>query len=303
MTSNNSNLPLAEGLSGTGFSVFPVKHDEVLNTKKPMIENGHLKATQDLDTIRAWWKKFPHAKVGVAAGVSGIVVLDVDVKEFDGWQTLEDSWVDVPETFSYETGTGGSHLVYLAPEGVRLTGNAPYRNMPGVDRRGGSSWCMWVGGVPDRSELAPAPEWLCDEAKERSVQGFNGTVDEWYATLTPGDPNALVRHALKRINPDYGHSEMVEATYEAIRLGCEGNSGIPDLLDAILEAWVNRPAENHTTPESEWEYKFQESVVLGIEKYGELTDRVKNLPEFSLALVPASVPDNLITGASTGKTG
>ena len=294
-----SNVEKALALSEQGMYCFPVNHTAD-NEKKPYTPNGHLDATLDPNLIMDWWAKWPNAQVGVACGNSGIAVADVDTKNGkDGWNELDTAWLDLGNPFSYETGTGGSHLIYMAPEGVALNGQSNYRGMQGVDRRGGSSWVMWVGDVPNRDELHPAPEWLLDEAKERSVQGFEGTVKDWYDSLTPGEPNVMVRRAIKAIQDDMGHSDMVSATYEAIRLGSEGNPGVPDLVEALEEAWMNRPAENHTTPESAWQYKFQEALLGGLEKYGQTTELFKNLPEYNIAMVPASIPDALVTSPGT----
>lgn len=294
-----ANVEKALALSEQGMYCLPVNHTAD-NEKKPYTPNGHLDATLDPNVLMDWWAKWPNAQVGVACGKSGIAVADVDTKNGkDGWNELDTAWLDLGNPFSYETGTGGSHLIYLAPEGVALNGQSNYRGMQGVDRRAGSSWVMWVGDVPNRDELHLAPEWLLDEAKERSVQGFEGTIKDWYDSLTPGEPNVMVRRAIKAIQDDMGHSDMVSATYEAIRLGSEGNPGVPDLVEALEEAWMNRPAENHTTPESAWQHKFQEALLGGLEKYGQTTELFKNLPEYNIAMVPASVPDALVTSPGT----
>lgn len=226
-------------LSEQGLYVFPVHHTAD-NEKKPYTPNGHLDATLDPNLIMDWWAKWPNAQVGVACGKSGIAVADVDTKNGkDGWASLDEAWLDLGTPFSYETGTGGSHLVYLAPEGLNLNGQSNYRGLVGVDRRAGSSWVMWAGDVPGRDDLHIAPEWLLDEVKKRSVRGFEGTIKDWYDSLTPGEPNVMVRRAIKAIQDDMSHSDMVSATCEAIRLGSEGNPGVPDLVEALEEAWMN----------------------------------------------------------------
>lgn len=297
-------MDLAISLAEFGLHVFPVHHNETENTKKPLTEKGHHDATQDPGVIQDWWEKWPSAKVGVFAGKSGINVCDVDTKNGkDGWDDLAENWYEIPETFSYETGTGGTHLIYRAPEGLTLFGNSEYRGMSGVDRRAGSSWCMWVGPVPESwDQIAVAPEWLNDEKPDRKEFNFEGGLLEWYEGLVPGEPNALVRRGIESISDDMSHSDMVAAQHHAIRLGAEGNPGVPDLLDALSEAWSNRPAENHTTPESEWDFKFQEALQSGLEKYGAATDLYRNLPEYSIGLVPVEIPDNLVQ-TDTGKPG
>src|SRR5699024_4494147 len=153
------------------------------------------------------------------AGPSQIVILDIDVKNgIDGFESL--GFLETPDTVSYETGTGGFHFAYQAPEGVTLNGVARYRGMDNVDRRGGSSWVMWVGDAPaSREEFSKAPEWLCDPIRVRSAHTFEGSLKEWFETLVPGDPSAAVRRAIANIIPDMSHSEMVGSQHHAIRLG------------------------------------------------------------------------------------
>lgn len=279
----------------SGFYVFPVKHGED-NTKVPLTPHGHKDASRDPNVIMDWWERFPEAKAGVACGKSGITVADIDTKNgVDGWGSLDEAWLDLGEPYSYETGTGGSHLVYLAPEGLNLAPHVNYRGMKGVDVRAGESWVLWAGGVPTREELNEAPQWLLDESKPRTIEGFDGEIRDWYENLVPGEPNVMVRRAMERIGNDLSHEEMVSKTFEAIRLGCEGATGVPELIDALEEAWMNRPAENHTTPESAWEYKFQEALLGGIGKFGGSITLLKDLPEYNIGLVPKGIPDSLVT--------
>ena len=290
----------ALALAELGIHVFPVNTSG--GTKVPLTPRGHLEATTDLDRITEWWDEFPEASPGVAAGPSGLVLLDVDAKNGkDGWQSLMEAWVDIPDTLNYDTPTGGVHYVYESDRDD-LNGVANYRKMDGVDRRAGSSFFVWWGGVPDdRDVFTQAPEWLLDPARRRTERAFEGDTADWFESLTPGEPNVLVRRAMERVTEDMSHSEMVERQYEAVRLGAEGNPGVPQLLDAIQDAWLNRPPENHTTPESQWQYKFFEALDSGIAKYGELIGLVKSLPEFTPGMIPPGVSDSLIYGSPANK--
>lgn len=290
-------LEKALSLANLGIFVFPVRHTEE-NEKIPLTPAGHLDATDDPTVIEEWWRRNPDAEVGVFTGKSGLNVLDVDAKNgVDGFESL--GFLETPDTFSYETRTGGFHFVYLAPEGVTLNGVARYRGMENVDRRAGSSWVMWVGGVPEsRDEFTPAPEWLNDEARIRSAQAFEGDVKDWFDSLVHGEPSAAVRRSIAKIDADMSHSDMVSAQHHAIRLGAEGHPGVPEYLEALEQAWLNRPAENHTTPEGQWEFKFAEALASGVEQFGEHIEILKNLTPFRVSNVPASVPTNLLVGGS-----
>lgn len=302
-------LTKAFSLIELGCWVFPAKLTSE-GTKVPLTENGHLDASNDPEVVNEWFTENPKALVGVHAGRSGLVLLDRDVKRDEngnetknGFDSVLDNWLVVPETFHYTSIRGeGQHDVFLAPEGVILNGQADYRKLPGVDRRGGSSWWVWaVDEVPEsREAFADAPDWLCDPAMSANLASFQGTVEEWKDSLVPGEPNLLVRTALGRIPVDMSHSEMVERQKNAIRLGAEGAPGVPVLLDAIYQAWMSRPSENHTTPQDQWQHKFDEALESGIRKYGEPDPLLEALPEFNLEQYPKSIND-LITGAPKDK--
>lgn len=301
-----SQLKKALDLASRGLYVFPVGE----NDKRPLTDNGFYAGTTDESQIRAWWSKTPKAGIGVWTGASGVIVLDVDVKEdstgntaVDGFDSLDVAWLDVPTTFSYYSASGkGAHFVYTAPDGVELGPTTRYRNLPGIDRRSGGSYVVWAGDVPaSRDEFSPAPEWLCDPTVVRSRAEFDGSVEEWFASLEPGEPNRIVRDAIARVKDDFTHAEMVSAQHEAIRLGCEANPGVPQLIARLEEAWMSRPAEHHSTPTDQWEQKFAEALSSGVQKFGDQIAVRKKMPEWSLALVPPLVSDNLVSGAPGDK--
>lgn len=287
-----STIEKALALAEAGLYVFPASP-----ARRPYPKNGHLEASRNPGQIRSWWAQYPDAIPAVNTGMSGLVVVDVDVKNGkDGWQTLTEAWVDIPATFEYETQNGGTHLVYRSDR-KDLSGVAPYRKMAGVDRRAGSSFVFWWGDPPESFEVfTEAPEWLLDPARGVTEHSFEGDTADWFDSLTAGEPNLLVRNALARIPEDMSHSDMVERQHEAIRLGAEGNPGVPQLLSELYERWLARPAENHTTPENEWQAKFYDALDTGIDKFGGLIDLVKSLPDYDPSNVPPGVPDGLLIG-------
>lgn len=282
-----------------GFFVFPVGAD-----KKPLTKNGFKDSTNDPEVIEKLWDEHPKARVGVHTGASGIVVLDIDVKGGkDGFDSLDTAWLDIPASFAYDSSSGkGRHIVYRAPKGRELNGVAGYRKMEGVDRRAGGSYVVWNSTeAPTSRELSEAPDWLCDEATLRTLDTFEGSLRDWYDQLVPGKPNGLVRRALDRIQPDMTHSEMVSAQHEAVRLGAEGNPGVPELLSALEDSFLNRDPASHVTPVEEWAYKFTEALVSGVQKYGALTERLTEMPTYSLAIVPQRINVAELTGAPMSK--
>ena len=139
-------------------------------------------ASDDPDTIRAWWATFPTANIGLATGrASGVVVLDVD-KENGGLDTLarlESEHGVLPPAPRVRTGGGGVHHYFRYPEGVDRLGNSVSKIGMGVDvradggyvvappstHRSGASYAWEVtpaemelqpGGVP----LPDLPHWI-----------------------------------------------------------------------------------------------------------------------------------------------
>lgn len=302
----------AKALAEAGFAVFAVRAD-----KTPYASDGLKSASLDPFYVQETFEKYgDKAYIGIHCGMSGIVVLDLDYKTdadgnvlVDGFDSLDRAWVDVPESFSYDSLSGnGKHIMYAAPEGKHLSPKAGYRKMAGVDRRAGESYVVFTADtIPDKATFSPAPEWLCEESQARSVDAYTGTVKDWYETLETGEPNLLVRRAIEDAEKlfesrgdDLSHSDVIELQHRAVRLGAEGNPGVPALLERIEEMFMSRTGA-HSRSEEEWPAEFAEGLASGIQKHGAAIDLRKNLPEYDLTKIPAGIPDRLLTGAPGNK--
>src|SRR5690606_21878075 len=96
--------------AGRGWAVFPVDGKVPYGGTRGVHE-----ATTDTATIAAWWRRWPHANVAIAAGASGLVILDVDTKRGDGFASLADLEADLgalPAAPTVRTPTGGAHLYF-----------------------------------------------------------------------------------------------------------------------------------------------------------------------------------------------
>ncbi len=176
-----------------GWSVFPVGKD-----KKPLIKWS--KYQDELATeeqIRTWATQWPHMNLGVATGaLSGLVVLDLDIKH--GWNSkrLRELGYGLPPTATARTGNGGEHFFFKHPgddipnsggqlfgEGVDIRGKggfivlAPsvtaYKDKDGKDSGGAYEWI-----VPPQDGIADMPDWLLEK-----IQGGEKTKEDWRALL------------------------------------------------------------------------------------------------------------------------
>ena len=63
------------------WAVFPCSP----TSKKPLTPHGCKDAKKDPGAIRAWWKRYPDAGIGIATGaISNLIVIDEDIDEDKG---------------------------------------------------------------------------------------------------------------------------------------------------------------------------------------------------------------------------
>ncbi|POX44988.1 bifunctional DNA primase/polymerase [Streptomyces sp. Ru72] len=172
-----------------GWHVFPLRpgtkrpalHGEAACTGTGPCERGHRKweqrATCDPDRIRAAWSRAPF-NVGIATGPSGLVVVDLDVPKDKsssdapcGATTFgalcERAGHAVPTTYRTRTASGGEHLYFTAPDGVRLT-NTAGTVADSVDTRAWGGYVVAAGSITPAGpyealcgfEAVALPSWL-----------------------------------------------------------------------------------------------------------------------------------------------
>lgn len=134
-----------------GWKVFPL----LPGKKTPATKHGVNDATSNADTIRAWWRRMPHANIGLATGHT-FDVIDIDYRVPGTWERalkLKDSPTLVPIHGIVCTASGGEHL-YRQPSGAGNTANA----VPGIDYRGKGGY---VVAPPSRRADGRDWEWTC----------------------------------------------------------------------------------------------------------------------------------------------
>lgn len=140
-----------------------------------MCEHGCYDATTDEATIEEWWSQTPNANIGIATGkTSGLYVIDVDRHgDVDGFITLEDAGIDLPETMSSKTPSGGEHWFYKWTQGDEPSQGSNVNGYSGVDVRANGGYVVAPGSVVDGVQY----EWLIEmepvefpeELKKRNV--------------------------------------------------------------------------------------------------------------------------------------
>ncbi|MFJ8979091.1 bifunctional DNA primase/polymerase [Streptomyces sp. NPDC102282] len=172
-----------------GWHVFPLRpadkrpalHGESVCPLIGDCAGGHRKwedrATIDPDRIRRAWADRPF-NIGIATGPSGLVVVDLDMpKQKSSTGTpcgvttfgalCERAGQAVPTTYRTRTASGGHHLYFTAPPGVRLA-NSAGRLGKLIDTRAHGGYVVAAGSftatgpytVTDPTPPAPLPNWL-----------------------------------------------------------------------------------------------------------------------------------------------
>ena len=166
-------LDAAIGYIGRGWHVFPCWP----RTKRPACAHGLRDATLDLATAGAWFSR--GYNVAVATGqVSGVVVVDVDVRHGGTVAALERRFGPLPRTPRAVSGGGGLHLWFRAPafetrantqvmDGVELKGDRGSITAPPSMHASGRRYA-WVREMsPDDLALADLPDAIAQLARRR----------------------------------------------------------------------------------------------------------------------------------------
>lgn len=244
--SPDDTLAIALSLVAAGWYVFPVDlvpGENGRTDKKPLTmwqgqEGG---TTIDPDVVKTWWLlDAPGAWIGVYAGRTGIVVVDVDKAKGDdgrdGKRNLKAAGIEIPETLSYRTRSGGKHHVFRAPKGTELT-IARDIPVPGVDIRAGNGLMVYYGprlfeltGRTD--ELPKAPKWaVIEKTTASSGSATKREVTEWLQRARDGKAPKPTRKLAARI-AEHGtsHDTLLEVVNALVAEGTAGTPGVPKLL-------------------------------------------------------------------------
>ncbi|MER6316082.1 bifunctional DNA primase/polymerase [Streptomyces sp. NPDC001581] len=182
---------LAEALSlaARGWPVFPLRrgskapalHRQNRCPETGVCAGGHVKweqrATTDQAAIVRCWSHKPY-NIGLATGPAGLIVVDLDMPKPNSSQDApggaenllalcERAGQPVPATRTVRTPSGGTHLYFTAPDGIRL-GNTAGKLAPLVDTRAHGGYVVAAGSttaagtykVTDDSPVVELPAWL-----------------------------------------------------------------------------------------------------------------------------------------------
>lgn len=254
-------LKHAQRLGAAGFRVHPLHRKD---GKVCRVNGWPEKAATDADAIAKLWNGRDVVAIAVATGEDWTVVdLDVpgDSHEHDGAVALKAAGVELPETLTIRTSSGGTHRVYRTRGGQRRNvanvEHPQHGKLLGVDVRGAGGFVKvhdvraLLDGV-DR--IADCPEWLplAEESTGHARRGSSNDLEEWLGVEVKRKPSAATRAAVKAVPLDGGT-----------------NGDLPRILRPILQATLDRRgrAWAYDTARERWTRDYPDA------KYAEAFDR------------------------------
>lgn len=213
--------------------------------KHPMLgDKWQKQATTDEDTIRKWFKKHPHAHVGIMPP-EGHVIIDIDPRN-GGKESITALLGDkVPKTVTQESGGGGYHLIYEGEcKGISQ------KEYPGIDvkREGRGFVVAWPsahvsGGsyrwrnAPWDMDPTPIPKALVDARPKSEFTPLDDT--------PPPIPLDTIRTALAYIDADDYH--------RWINIGQALKHAYGDDGQELWEEWSKTSSSYNEGDEEKWD--------------------------------------------------
>lgn len=224
-------------LAARGWHVFPITPGA---KKPPAISRWEQRATIDPARITRCWQAGAF-NIGIATGPSRLVVIDLDTTDGDDpdgaahlTQLSAERGVTLPDTWTVATPSGGRHLYFTTPAGVRLR-NTKGDLAPAIDTRAGGGYVVAPGSqVPgggyelaDDTDPVELPGWLLQGLCEHRPTVISGRADRPVATVSGYAAAAVARETARvRTAPAGQHNRTLSNA--AYNLGQLVGAGLLD---------------------------------------------------------------------------
>lgn len=153
-----------------GLYVYPV----VPNSKQPMRNYSYLKATQDINLIKSWFRDRPDINIGINLSKSNLIVVDIDNHNNElqaPLQSLNNLGYNLPSDYVERTQSGGLHFYYKS-DGIPATRKTKF--IDGVDLLSdfvvtspSNNYKVLNGATLD--DIPQAPKWIIKALDNRAM--------------------------------------------------------------------------------------------------------------------------------------
>lgn len=205
----NELLESALSYATRGWYVLPCE----VGGKEPLgllVPHGLLDASREPATIQRWWKRAPRANIGISCGPSHLVVADIDVKKkapgLKSWQQLLDKYgVELADTLSQHTPTGGIHYLYNTNE--HELRNTTGKLAKGIDTRAAGGYIVVAPSTTTEGRYSwdtdPISTTIADLPAALATMLAETTTERTTAPIQPTKPGDYARAeaALTKLAP------------------------------------------------------------------------------------------------------
>lgn len=185
------------------------------NNKIPLFEGWQKAATNDPNQLESWRQfyanRMEHWLIPTGR-INGILVLDVDVKDANGFQTLQDNGYFLPQTLSQRTQSGGAHYIFKYPNDGLHYGNR-VKFAPGLDTRCDGGYIVHY--QLDSTPIAEAPAWLLTAIQKKTFEQVGKNSIQFAPTIA----NTIINDALNKIRGATEGERNDTLNKEAFRVG------------------------------------------------------------------------------------
>jgi len=246
VSGGKSNRKRAVRAARGGHYVFPTFPAGHARAKQPRTENGFHAATRDESQIREWWGQWPDSAVGVAVGMAGLSVVDLDVHDdANGIETLSALGLYEPTEHEFTSLSGnGRHVWFqglaktaknVIPEGFEVDGKT------GIDTRGPGGYVVLAYDPPAVEDITtPLPVWVPRQGDRPDEAPLStAAVDDWLDACLVGEMTPEVRSVVDAIGYEgEDRSTIHRALVHLAGLASEGHTGVREAVGEARERYL-----------------------------------------------------------------
>ena len=177
------------------------------------LRRGVKDATVDPKQIKAWWKHWPNANIGIATGrISGVVVIDIDGPDGEkSLKKLQRQCEKLPKTLRAQTGKG-AHLFFRS-------GGHEYKNRtaiyPGIDIRGDGGYVV----APPSAHIAGKRYRWSDVEDLGKLREYTVDPPLWVRMILTPRVEPQISEPQVRLNPPGGNDPLLPWMVRPIKEG------------------------------------------------------------------------------------
>jgi Bifunctional DNA primase/polymerase, N-terminal/Primase C terminal 2 (PriCT-2) len=260
----NSCLAAALEYAARGWYVFPAPAGGAKKSLKAAKHSNGAKwgKTRAPDVIRADWRRWPSANVGVPTGrENGFWVLECDTVEAHGvdgiasLRALEAEHGPLPPTLMSMSPSGSPHRYFKWPAGDIKVKNSASEIAPGIDVRGeggmvicppslrGDGVYRWLNDLP----MARAPEWLIALVTTRRAENSS-------TRRSSNDDEVPIEKVRAELGDIPNDASVGWETWNRVAMATFGSTGGSDAgLDAFMEWSKKSPKHDDEKTRAKWQ--------------------------------------------------